>query len=664
MSLRILPFLLFASAVSAAPFAVRATSPRAGLIFTDSEKVDVRVAVADAPGPATVDYTIAESDGPWHTSGKLTVGAAETPLPLKLPGRGLYKFNLTAHSGDATAAAETWVAVVFTPGKPDPASPWGIFYAPPEWYMKDLEGGSKAVALSHRLLGASWSRLNFWAGSFGKVTVTPGANPLVIYDKSRWMMYAKDLRAEGINIFGEIAQCPRELSSRPNEEAVVGDAGPLYNRLKPADYAVWDSLMTQVAADFRDEIPIWEIWNEANSAGAYWSGTLEEFCELVQHTSLALKRGNPQARIAAAGWVHGHDYASKCLAAGMGKYLDIFSVHYTDQGPSEIPAYQAILRKHNLDLPIWNSEEASEVPLENMAGGIERSFKFIHVAVGYPEMHPLIRQDLTVLPAGIIFSVGAHCLGAAKFVERSDKIPGWNTLLFRRGDETIAALRGVSLASAFGGRTTVTLAVEPLNPGKPPTVTDYWGRSTPLKVVAGQATIELTDKYGFVNGCRKLRVIGGKTVGGAGAIFEAEDGKWSDGWSNSPKDGFSGGRVLEIWQDKAPGPDGYWADLNLTVPADGRYEVIFSGNALSRLAPPRSLSPFVWTIDGGEEHSADTATPFTEVTPGLPDAPSLLGTVPLKQGEHTFRLRLTAPREAPDKNWALWLDAILLRPAK
>ena len=668
MPFRILPLILLASAVSAAvsatPFSVCATSPRAGLLFTDSEKVDVRVAAADAPGPVAVDYTVTESDGPWHTAGKLALRGAETPLPLKLPGRGLYRLNLSARSGEATATAEAWVAVVFTPGQPDPASPWGIFYAPPEWFMKDLEGGSKAVALSHRLLGASWSRLNFWAESFGKVTVTPGATPPVTYDKTRWMMYAKDLRAQGISIFGEIAQCPRPLSSRPNDEAVSGDAGSVYGRVKPADYAVWDSLMTQVAADFREEIPVWEIWNEANLTNGYWVGTPEDFCELVQHTSASLKRGNPKARIAAAGIVHGHDFADKLLTLGMGKSLDILTVHYTDASPSEIPAYKALLRKHNLDLPIWNSEEASEVPLENMAGGIERSFKFIHVAIGYPELRPLIRRDLTVLPAGILFSVGAHCLGSAKFVERTDKVPGWNTLFFRRGDETIAAFRGVSLASAFGGKTSVTLAVEPLVPGKAPTLTDYWGRSTPVKIVAGKATIALADKYGFLNGCRKLRVISAETVGGAGAIFEAEAGKWSDGWAASAKDGFSGGKVVEIWQDKEPGPDGYWAELKLNVPTDGRYDVVFSGNTLTRLAPPRSLSPFVWTLDGGEEHSAESATPFTEVTPGLPDAPSLLGTVPMKQGEHTFRLRLTAPREAPDKYYAMWFDAILLRPSK
>jgi len=38
-------------------------------------------------------------------------------------------------------------------------------------------------------------------------------------------------------------------------------------------------------------------------------------------------------------------------------------------------------------------------------------------------------------------------------------------------------------------------------------------------------------------------------------------------------------------------------------------------------------------------------------------------TAALSQGEHTFRLTLSGRRDEPDKYYALWFDAIGLRPA-
>jgi hypothetical protein len=641
---------------------VRATSPRRGLLFTDSEPVDVSVTVGNATGPVRVEYSVSESEGPWQQIGHLRLGDRATRrLPLTLPGRGLYRLVLTARDDRAAAEAETWIAVVFTPEAPDPASPWGIFYAP-DGTSPDNPQRGRDLAVSHRLLGASWSRFNFWAFSFGEVTVTEGPNPRVMADYSLWKALARGLRDEGISILGEIAQCPRELSSRPNEAEQQGDAGPVYNRVRPADYALWDQLMEQVAADFREEIGVWEIWNEANLPDLYWTGTVEDFAELVRHTSAALRRGNPDARIAAAGFVGGHDFAARLLELGMGEDIDILSVHYTDEHPEWINQWSALLKQHSLDLPIWNTEERSEIPLRNLSGPVERSFKFIHVEIGYPDYRPLVRKDLTVLPAGVRFSVGAHCIGTAKFARVSDQVPGWETRFFQRGEETVVSFDRAGSGPFETGVPTVTLAVTPLIAGRAPTLTDTWGRSRRLPLRDGRCLAALVSAPAFLNGCRSVEVIDATSEGSGGLIVaEAEKGRWSPGWIALPKEGFSGGATLDLWSDGDPGEDGYWIEVDLDVPAEGRYEVIFSGNSLSRLKTPRSLSPFIWRLDGGEEHLADGALPALGEYLGLTESPTSLGEVTLTHGKHTFRLMLTDRREAPDQNWALWVDAIVLR---
>jgi len=594
-------------------------------------------------------------------------GTVEAALPLDLPGRGLYKLAVSASSGDAEARAETSVAVVFAPAETDPKSPWGIFWVP-------VGDNPRDAARSIRLLGASWARFNFWAFSFDRIAVTEGPEPEVSPEYSRWKRHARALHDEGLFIMGEIAQCPRVLSSRPDDTSSEGDAGPMWARVKPRDYALWDQLMEKLAQDFSSEIDVWEIWNEPNIG--FWEGTVEEYAELVEHTARAFRRGNPDARIAAGGFVAGFDFVGKLFQLGLGDNIDILSVHYTDEKPAEIARWRDLLAKHDLSLPIWNSEEKSEIPLRNLAGGVERSFKFIHVEIGYPDYRPLVARDLTVLPAGIAFSVAAHCIGAGEYAGECRDVPGFEVHFFRRGDEIVAVFQRAIVkdrTKLFEPKATrLTLAVEPLDEASAPVATDILGRSRPLAIADGRAELSLdpalsvtssTPGAVFVNGARRVEVVEVNDVRRDNriSVFEAESGRWSDGWSVIERDGFFGGKTVDIWADADPGPEGYWVELPIKVTRPGRYEVVFSGNPLKRLRRPRSLSPFTWSIDAGKKHVVDAPVPTPAGPLGAVGGLGSLGTVDLTGGWHAFRLALTASRDAPDNRYALWFDALILR---
>jgi hypothetical protein len=237
--------------------------------------------------------------------------------------------------------------------------------------------------------------------------------------------------------------------------------------------------------------------------------------------------------------------------------------------------------------------------------------------------------------------------------------------LFQRGEERVAVIgQAGQTAKLFAAARSVVLAAEPVSSEAPVTATDLWGRTTPLKLRDGKAELALGKRV-FVNGARSLKVLSADISRPAGVVIvEAETGRFSSGWSISGHDGFSEGKTVDIWSDTEPGPEGYWVEVKITAPAAARYDLLFAGNALSRLQAPRSVSPFVWQLDGKDEHVAAEALPVAGDVPGAPEGLSTLGTLDLAAGEHTFRLKLTGRRDQPDKHYALWFDALALRPVR
>lgn len=664
---------LLAIGCQAEELKVEATSPNIGFLFTEGEQVDMWASVTGAKAPATVDYTVTETDGPWKSHGTVSItqlidGVGERFLPLKLPGRGLYRLSLRAHSGGADAETSTWVAVTFAPPPPDPASHWGMFCIP--WGRNGLPNAAEAMAASYRRLGVSWVRFNFWESIYGTVTISPdGKTAHADMERAKSMIDA--IHRQHISVVANISVIPRILSSKPDASEAVGDAGALWGRVKPNDYGQWDSMIEQMARDLRGEVQYWEMWNEPDISNHYWSGTVEEFAEFIAHTSAAIKRGNPNARIVVCGFTPtGQIFAEKLLQLGVGKYIDIFSVHYTDRVPDVIDKWRVLLKKYHLEVPIWNTEDTSEVPINNMAKGIDHTIKFLHVcsAPAWEEYRPILHKDYTMTPAGMLYSVGVNCLGTAAYDGQSDQVPGWQIAFFQRGKERIAAIRNQSLA--IGHNVRVTFAVVPLS-NTTPTVTDSLGRSRPLAVINGRATlsfdfdlnVEDVWRAWFINGCQSIKVVNAVAQPGLPQVFEAETGTRCKEW-HFEVGRYSSGELLRLHSNQEPDKDGYWIDIPLKVPKAGLYELIFSGSPLTGLASPRKVSPFTWRIDDGEEHVVDKAIPAMYKIIYNADCPNLLDNVQLSAGKHTFHLRLLNRRDEGDRYYQLGVDAIILRPVQ
>lgn len=87
------------------------------------------------------------------------------------------------------------------------------------------------------------------------------------------------------------------------------------NVTPPKDYQKWGDLIFQLTKHFTerygaDEVKTWyfEVWNEPNLKGAFWTGTQEEYFKLYEYAVKAIKSVNKEYRVggpatAGAAWV-------------------------------------------------------------------------------------------------------------------------------------------------------------------------------------------------------------------------------------------------------------------------------------------------------------------------------------------------------------------------
>lgn len=665
-----------------AGLSVRAIGSRPSLIFTDGEKPNIKVQVTDGSGDVAVSFQVKDSYSLWQQSGSLAIKRSggervEQLLPVKFPWRGHYAFSLTAKCGGQTAELKTTAAVIYKPLPPDVNSPWAIF-----WYPQPAPGMAKEdvprkIAESLRLLGASWVRFNFWEGAYG-AEVKDGK----VTHNSGWMMtQAREFRKAGLHILGEFAQMPKALSSS-TDTTYQGDAGAFYSRVKPQNYILWDQMIADITREFSREIGIWEIWNEVDGAGSYWSGTPEEYVELVSHTSAAIRKGNPTAKVVAAGFTMNafNDPQSKARTErmfdlGLANYLDQVSIHYTDYSRGSYNQWRSFLDKRGIHLPLVNTEERESVPLENLQHGL-RSFKFIHIDIGYPFFCPLLNNDWSPSPAAVAQATGARLIGAKQFV-RSEDVGEFNILYFGKKDPVAIVRRNIiapasKLTALSGNFSSISIVTKPASASKTSEYVEIFGRAHELSNGAGvvpfHADAGHTGEYGkaavkeafaYITNCARVIAVRPTTTAAEtfAAVAEAEDGKFDTAWRVESGGGWSGGKYLDIWTPDEGGDKGHYVELEITAPETAQYRVYFSGNALTRLSSPPGVSPFVWQFDNGEENKADKPLKVVACN-SAPEGLSLLGKVNLTAGPHRFRLRLTAPRELYDHNYALWFDAI------
>jgi xylan 1,4-beta-xylosidase len=133
----------------------------------------------------------------------------------------------------------------------------------------------------------------------------------------------------GMKPLAQMGFMPEALSIKPQPYSHSWQPGQPYEKIfkgwtyPPKDYTKWGELIYQwvthcVERYGKKEVEswYWELWNEPN--GAYWGGTVQEYCKLYDYSAAAVKRALSTARV---GGPHVTGPAGKGAAAFLNTFL-------------------------------------------------------------------------------------------------------------------------------------------------------------------------------------------------------------------------------------------------------------------------------------------------------------------------------------------------------
>ena len=213
----------------------------------------------------------------------------------------------------------------------------------------------------------------------------------------------------------------------------------------------WGNYVYQTVTHFKGRVDVWEIWNEPDLGNIFWSGTVEEFAQLLKVGYQAAKAANPDATVLFGGlayWSNPTYYidvldalATLEGAAAHNHFFDVMSLHLYSSvyhiGPIAA-SIQDTMRSRVGPRPIWLTEtgvplwdehptnpgvpynytatieEAAAYVIQAYAGaravGIEKFFFFRMHDEYMHENFGLMRNDLTPRPAYVSYQVAATYL--------------------------------------------------------------------------------------------------------------------------------------------------------------------------------------------------------------------------------------------------------------
>jgi hypothetical protein len=222
--------------------------------------------------------------------------------------------------------------------------------------------------------GIKFERLTFWWSGLQPDGPNTALNPFYLPTS-----YIDQERAHGIQVIGVLVSTPKWAQADPNADTRSVPKNLNLDWNDPNNY--WGQFVKSVVKMYQGHIDQWVIWNEPditpddpNAAYYIWSGSPDDYAQLLKVGYKAAKSVNPNVQIMTAGvtyWTDIHagrpQYFGRILdalakdpgAPANNWYFDMATLHlYTDpEGLFQVPnLFHQIMQAHGFDKPIWINE--------------------------------------------------------------------------------------------------------------------------------------------------------------------------------------------------------------------------------------------------------------------------------------------------------------------
>jgi hypothetical protein len=228
------------------------------------------------------------------------------------------------------------------------------------------------------------------------------------------------LRERGFMILANLGHPPRWAGRPHPKEQDHGD----WTSAPPRDVAEWENYVFKTVEHFRDRIRHWEIWNEPYGQG-FFSGTPEEYAELLKVAYRAVKRADPQAIVIGGCFSsYAQPWTRRVLARDGLQFMDVLSYHVywspalaEPAAPGEptfleqeVAHFADVMREHGGAKPIYMTEGglrcppfASWLPKEGFSRGAAFGSRAgsDRVLTGVDAACGLVRGMVQMLSAGV-----------------------------------------------------------------------------------------------------------------------------------------------------------------------------------------------------------------------------------------------------------------------
>lgn len=275
------------------------------------QRAEVTAHVAGPPENRQLTFTLEDLWSRPLSSIARTAKPGQPETVSFAPDRpGMYRVRVRADG--SPAAGEVW---------------FGVFPQRDRQLRSDSAFGTHVTAvpdaptntyLASEAMGARWVRLHDFGDFCHWRVVEPEKGRFEWRDAE-----IDDLRRRGFEILANLGHTPI-WAGRPHGKEL--DRGS-WTSAPPRDMDEWENYVFKTVEHFRGRIRLWEVWNEP-CWHTFFSGTPEEYADLLKVAYRAIKRADPQAVVIGGcfSW-HAQPWTKRVLAKDALDFMDALSYH-------------------------------------------------------------------------------------------------------------------------------------------------------------------------------------------------------------------------------------------------------------------------------------------------------------------------------------------------